>query len=122
MPPAVYRSGTQIASSFDENAEEFNLRTYGKPPYWFIEDVPPRYTFFKVHWTDAEKREYMFMEPDRIGIRIPIAANREQTLDFPQGGEEILLTEHGGGNQHKIRIVSLIMWKTFKNTAAAIIE
>jgi hypothetical protein len=122
MPRPVYRSGTEIAASFDETDEDFNLRTYGKPPYWFLEDVPPRYEVFKIHWTDSEKRQYMYMEIDKLGIRIPIAVNREHTLDFPQSGEEVVLTEFGGGQQRKIRVVNLIMWKNFKNTAAATIE
>jgi hypothetical protein len=122
MSQTTHKSRAEVAASFDDQDEEFNLKTYGKPPYWFIDDVPPRYDHFKIHWKDAEQREYMFLEKEKYGIRIPIAVNRQHTLDFPQSGDEIVLTEYGGGNQHKIRIVDLIMWKNFKNTAAATIE
>jgi len=117
-----FRSGAEIASRFDPDDEAHNLATYGKPPYWFVEDVPPRYAGFAVHWKDAVGREYMFMEEHKIGIRLPIVRNRAEALEFPQPGEELVLTEHGGGQRTKIRIVDLITREGWTTTAAATVN
>jgi len=111
MPKKQLLSGSELAERYEQDVlqgmsdEELEQR-YGKPPHWFVEPRVPRYSEFRVDWRDATGREYMFIEPTQLGVRIPIALNRARNIEFPQLGETLVLTEIGGGQQQHISVLS----------------
>jgi len=86
--------------------EEEMQNLFGKRPYYWDLMIAPPYGKFKPGWRDQLGREYSALPDNFMAVRLPIAKNREHTLQMPYPGEKLFLIEVGGGNTTELEVIA----------------
>jgi len=98
-------------------ADEQMLALFGEQPYYWEQRTSPSYAQFVPAWRDESGREYSPIAEGLMAVRLPIAKNRERTMEMPLPGQKLLLVEVGGGNTLCLEVISLNVERHRHSTA-----
>jgi len=87
-----------------KSLEQLQREYIGDGTPWFNRrNLTPRYSEFRVDWTDSIGRQYMRLEDDKLAVRLPI----KRGLELPNAGERLELVKPGDGHIWHITVVEV---------------
>jgi hypothetical protein len=98
-------------------SDEQMLELFGAQPYYWEHRRSPSYAQFVPSYRDDAGREYSPVAQSLMAVRLPIAKNRERTLEMPLAGQTLRLVEVGGGNTLHLEVISLSVERHRHSTA-----